>query len=111
MGSMHSKKEQTHSIDGQGSNSQDSVNGEGEEPASQLLDPPNGGLTAWLQVLGSFCLYFNTWSVLAAYSLQAEPQKFMGSTNLADSKQGNRQHVRRVSNLLPNRIPQLSVLF
>jgi len=24
---------------------------------------PNGGLTAWLQVLGCFMLYFNTWSV------------------------------------------------
>lgn len=23
--------------------------------------PPNGGLTAWLQVLGCFMLYFNTW--------------------------------------------------
>lgn len=23
--------------------------------------PPNGGLQAWLQVFGSFCLYFNTW--------------------------------------------------
>jgi hypothetical protein len=25
--------------------------------------PPNGGLTAWLQVVGSFFLFFNTWSV------------------------------------------------
>ena len=23
--------------------------------------PPNGGLAAWLQVLGSFTLFFNTW--------------------------------------------------
>lgn len=23
--------------------------------------PPNGGLQAWLQVLGGFCLFFNTW--------------------------------------------------
>jgi hypothetical protein len=23
--------------------------------------PPNGGLTAWLQVLGGFFLFFNTW--------------------------------------------------
>jgi hypothetical protein len=23
--------------------------------------PPNGGLTAWLQVAGSFFLFFNTW--------------------------------------------------
>lgn len=24
---------------------------------------PNGGLTAWLQVLGAFFIFFNTWSV------------------------------------------------
>lgn len=23
--------------------------------------PPDGGLTAWLQVLGAFFMYFNTW--------------------------------------------------
>jgi len=26
--------------------------------------PPNGGLTAWLQVLGGFFLFFNTWVCL-----------------------------------------------
>ena len=26
--------------------------------------PPNGGLKAWLQVLGGFMLFFNTWGVL-----------------------------------------------
>jgi hypothetical protein len=32
--------------------------------APKAPDPlPNGGLTAWLQVLGCFMLYFNTWSV------------------------------------------------
>lgn len=30
---------------------------------SGLPTPPNGGLTAWLQVLGGFFVYFNTWSV------------------------------------------------
>ena len=25
------------------------------------LETPNGGLTAWLQVAGAFCLYLNTW--------------------------------------------------
>lgn len=24
-------------------------------------EPPNGGLRAWLQVLGAFFMYFNTW--------------------------------------------------
>ena len=26
--------------------------------------PPNGGLTAWLQVLGGWMLFFNTWGIL-----------------------------------------------
>lgn len=25
------------------------------------IPPPNGGLKAWMQVAGAFCLYFNTW--------------------------------------------------
>jgi hypothetical protein len=29
-------------------------------PASGPLPPPNGGTLAWLQVLGSFCLWFAT---------------------------------------------------
>lgn len=29
--------------------------------AASVPPPPNGGVRAWLQVLGSFCLYFNTW--------------------------------------------------
>lgn len=30
---------------------------------SGIPTPPNGGLTAWLQVLGGFFVYFNTWLV------------------------------------------------
>lgn len=30
---------------------------------SGMPTPPNGGLTAWLQVLGGFFVYFNTWLV------------------------------------------------
>jgi hypothetical protein len=26
--------------------------------------PPDGGLVAWMQVLGSFMLFFNTWGIL-----------------------------------------------
>ncbi|KAG9563204.1 putative MFS monocarboxylate transporter, partial [Aureobasidium melanogenum] len=29
--------------------------------------PPNGGLAAWLQVLGCFMLYFNTWGLANAF--------------------------------------------
>ncbi|KAH7133563.1 FAD binding domain-containing protein [Dactylonectria macrodidyma] len=28
---------------------------------------PNGGLQAWLQVAGSFCLYFGTWGLVSSY--------------------------------------------
>lgn len=29
--------------------------------------PPDGGLTAWLQVLGSYFLFFNTWGLLNTF--------------------------------------------
>lgn len=46
------------------------VNSEEDTPISSTAEsykkidpPPNGGLLAWLQVLGSFFLYFNCWYV------------------------------------------------
>lgn len=36
------------------------VGGEGQNAAVQAITPPNGGWVAWLQVSGSFVLYFNT---------------------------------------------------
>lgn len=30
-------------------------------PPPGMPKPPNGGLTAWLQVFGAFWVYFNTW--------------------------------------------------
>ncbi|PSR79696.1 major facilitator superfamily transporter [Coniella lustricola] len=30
-------------------------------------EPPNGGLRAWLQVLGAFFMYFNTWGIVSSY--------------------------------------------
>lgn len=34
-----------------------------EEPATELPigPPPDGGFAAWLQVLGAFLLFFNSW--------------------------------------------------
>jgi hypothetical protein len=32
-----------------------------EEKRPPEEPPPNGGLNAWLQVLGSFFLFFNSW--------------------------------------------------
>ncbi|KKA28492.1 hypothetical protein TD95_003222 [Thielaviopsis punctulata] len=41
----------------------------GESTQSELQSkipttPPDGGLKAWLQVLGAWCIYFNTWGML-----------------------------------------------
>ncbi|KAK6225521.1 major facilitator superfamily transporter [Colletotrichum tabaci] len=37
-----------------------------EKPAP---GPPNGGLRAWLQVLASFFIYFNTWGLVASFGV------------------------------------------
>lgn len=34
------------------------------KPAAGFSPPPDGGLLAWTNVLGSFILYFNTWGIL-----------------------------------------------
>ncbi|EIT73087.1 putative MFS monocarboxylate transporter [Aspergillus flavus] len=36
-------------------------------PAGGPSPPPNGGTMAWLNVLGSFMLYFNTWGILNTF--------------------------------------------
>ena len=50
------------------SNNPDLTSSDGKDvietlPANAQFDvgPPNGGLKAWLQVAGSFFLFFNTW--------------------------------------------------
>jgi len=37
------------------------------EAAAKPDGPPNGGLRAWLQVVGAFVLLFNTWYGLVAF--------------------------------------------
>ena len=37
--------------------------------ANNSSPPPNGGLSAWLQVLGSFMLFFNTWGLLNTFGV------------------------------------------
>ncbi|KAH6659097.1 major facilitator superfamily domain-containing protein [Truncatella angustata] len=32
-------------------------------------EPPDGGVTAWLQVLGSFCLFWNHWGLVNAFGV------------------------------------------
>jgi MFS family permease len=34
-----------------------------------MAPPPNGGLVAWLQVLGSWMLFFNTWGILNTFGV------------------------------------------
>ena len=31
--------------------------------------PPNGGLTAWLQVAGGFMIFFNTWRLINTFAV------------------------------------------
>ncbi|CAK1357395.1 putative transporter MCH4 [Cercospora beticola] len=38
------------------------------QPAASSA-PPNGGLKAWLQVLGSFILFFNTWGLVNSFGV------------------------------------------
>ena len=34
-----------------------------------LAPPPNGGLVAWLQVVGGFMLFFNNWGIVNAFGV------------------------------------------
>lgn len=38
-------------------------------PAGAPSPPPNGGIVAWLHVVGSFMLYFNTWGIMNAFGV------------------------------------------
>jgi len=42
---------------------------EPQKPAGGPPPPPNGGITAWLHVLGGFCLFFNTWGILNTFGI------------------------------------------
>lgn len=39
-----------------------------QKPAG-IPPPPNGGLVAWLHVLGGFCLFFNSWGILNTFGV------------------------------------------
>ena len=55
----------------------------GEEPAKPLKASsttiPDGGVFAWLQVAGAFCIFFNTWGVVNSYGVY---QKYYSSYRL-----------------------------
>lgn len=80
--------------------------------------PPNGGLKAWLQVLGSFFLFFNSWYVFRcqhSISPSRNPTVVLSSvllilkrTNIhTDCRvmQGHCQYIRRVPDILRDRPP------
>lgn len=52
-------------------NSQDSQTHETpvKPPSGNSSPPPDGGLQAWLQVLGAFMLWFNSWGILNAFGV------------------------------------------
>ncbi|KAF9873929.1 major facilitator superfamily transporter [Colletotrichum karsti] len=52
------------------------------EKAAAPAGPPNGGLQAWLHILGSFLLYFNTWGLISSFgAFQAYYQSELLSSN------------------------------
>ncbi|GME47589.1 MFS monocarboxylate transporter [Neofusicoccum parvum] len=42
---------------------------EGSQQLPPTNEPPNGGLRAWLQVLGSFMLFLNTWGLVNSFGV------------------------------------------
>ncbi|KAL9056369.1 MAG: hypothetical protein Q9162_002960 [Coniocarpon cinnabarinum] len=50
--------------------------------ANDVNSVPNGGLVAWLQVLGAWSLFFNTWGILNTFGVY---QTYYESINLASS--------------------------
>lgn len=40
-----------------------------QKPAAGPPPPPNGGLVAWLHVVGGFMLFFNTWGILNTFGV------------------------------------------
>ncbi|GJC99233.1 major facilitator superfamily transporter [Colletotrichum higginsianum] len=65
------------------------------EKASIPAGPPDGGLQAWLHILGSFFLYFNTWGLISSFgAFQAFYQSdiLSGSTPFQISAIGSLQN-------------------
>jgi hypothetical protein len=64
-------------------------------PQSKAPDFPDGGLTAWLQVLGCFFLWFNSWYAFHPYT-PFDHHKL-------NRKQGSYKRIRSLSNILSER--------
>lgn len=74
----------------------DDVHDQEVETSTSPKPPPDGGFKAWLQVVGSFFLFFNSW-----YNLF-----FVLRSPSLTVYQGHHQHIRRLSNVLSDHSPQ-----
>ncbi|KAK1689531.1 major facilitator superfamily transporter [Colletotrichum godetiae] len=55
-----------------------------EKSTTTPAGPPDGGLQAWLHILGSFFIYFNTWGLISSFgAFQAYYQSDLLSDNTA----------------------------
>lgn len=66
--------------------------------------PPNGGFKAWLQVLGAFCIFLNTWWVITSQDCQINQV----STHI---DQGDHEQLRCFPSLLSKPASQRSHCF
>ncbi|KAF2235971.1 MFS general substrate transporter [Viridothelium virens] len=55
-------------------------------PVTSSPEIPDGGLLAWLQVLGAFCLYLNTWGIVSMFGAF---QSYYQTTLLVHEKPDN----------------------
>ena len=95
----HSSKDNGAQIQPDGSkNERNDDGGQGE------MKTPNGGFVGWLQVAGSFFIFFNTWYVFLQLKLLPSTKfRVHGRKLIAFFLcQGNSKLIRRLSNLLRN---------
>ena len=59
--------------------------------------PPNGGLTAWMQVLGGFMLFFNTWGILNTFGVY---QTYYESGQLFEATSSNISWIGSIQSFL-----------
>lgn len=48
-------------------------------PPGALPAPPDGGMKAWLQVIGGYCLFFNTWGLLNTFGVRVQLRLYVES--------------------------------
>ncbi|KAF2767929.1 MFS general substrate transporter [Teratosphaeria nubilosa] len=76
------KSEQSRSDSEQGPE----LSQQAQHPSPQADPPPDGGIRAWLQVLGSFILFFNTWGIVNTFGVF---QTYYSTALLASEPESN----------------------